>query len=114
MDPARRQQGWREILQLTLAREVILAKDGVDHIPGEHGYRALTATFVRDAALRARAEKLAYIAVHNHFGHLKAGFSRIDLDSHERGYPALRQLTGQVIGGLVLISHAAAGDLWRP
>jgi hypothetical protein len=97
-----------------LAREVILAQDGVDYIPGEHGYRALTATFVRDAALRARTEKLAYIAVHNHFGDLQVGFSRTDLASHERGYPALRQITGQVVGGLVLTSHAAAGDLWLP
>jgi hypothetical protein len=97
-----------------LAREVILAEDGVDYVPGKHGYRALTPTFVRDAAIRARDEKLAYIAVHNHFGDRTVGFSSTDLASHERGYPALRQITGQVVGGLVVTPHAAAGDLWLP
>jgi hypothetical protein len=69
---------------------------------------------VRDAAVRARDEQLAYIAVHNHFGDVTVGFSRTDMASHERGYPALRQITGQPVGGLVLTPRAAAGDLWLP
>ena len=97
-----------------LAREILLAQDGIDYIPGTHGYRALAPTFVRDAALRAREESLAYIAVHNHFGDVTVGFSSTDMASHERGYPALRQITNQVVGGLVLTPHAAAGDLWLP
>ncbi|WP_073839422.1 ThiF family adenylyltransferase [Micromonospora sp. CB01531] len=97
-----------------LARELIIAKDAVDYVPGETGYRALAPSFVRDAALRARDEGLAYLAVHNHFGDVTVGFSRIDLASHERGYPALRQITGQVVGGLVFTPQAAAGDLWLP
>ncbi|TPQ22590.1 ThiF family adenylyltransferase [Streptomyces sporangiiformans] len=36
------------------------------------------------------------------------------LVSHERGYAALRQISGQAVGGLVLTPHAAAGDLWLP
>jgi molybdopterin/thiamine biosynthesis adenylyltransferase len=95
-----------------LAREVLLARDGVDYVPGEHGHRALTATFVRDAVLQARARGLAYIAVHNHDSKYRVGFSRTDLQSHQRGYPALRQLTGQIVGGLVCTPYAAAGDLW--
>ncbi|OKI58018.1 ThiF family adenylyltransferase [Micromonospora sp. CB01531] len=97
-----------------LARELILAKDGVDYVPGETGYRALAPSFVRDAAVRARDEGLAYLAVHNHFGDVAVGFSPVDLASHERGYPALRQITGQVVGGLVFTPQAAAGDLWLP
>jgi molybdopterin/thiamine biosynthesis adenylyltransferase len=97
-----------------LAREVVLAQDGTDYVPGQTGYRALTPTFVRDAAVRARDERLAYIAVHNHFGDRSVGFSTTDLASHDRGYPALRQITGQIVGGLVLTPHAAAGDLWLP
>ncbi|SIR90280.1 ThiF family adenylyltransferase [Micromonospora avicenniae] len=97
-----------------LARELIIAKDGIDYVPGETGYRALAPSFVRDAAVRARNEGLAYLAVHNHFGDVRAGFSPIDLASHERGYPALRQITGQVVGGLVFTPQAAAGDLWLP
>ncbi|WP_238006123.1 ThiF family adenylyltransferase [Dactylosporangium sp. AC04546] len=97
-----------------LARELILAQDGVDYVPGQHGYRALAPTFVRDAAIRARDEHLAYFAVHNHFGDVVVGFSQTDMASHERGYPALRQITNQIVGGLVFTPYAAAGDLWLP
>ncbi|WP_039794477.1 ThiF family adenylyltransferase [Amycolatopsis alba] len=97
-----------------LARELILATDGVDYIEGTTGYRALKPEFVRDAALRARDEKLNYLAVHNHFGTTTVSFSPVDLASHERGYPALRKITRQTVGGLVLTSRAAAGDLWLP
>lgn len=97
-----------------LARELIPAADGIDYIEGTTGYRALAAEFVRDAALRARDEELAYIAVHNHFGTTTVSFSEVDLASHERGYPALRAITGQVVGGAVFTPQAAAGDLWLP
>lgn len=96
-----------------LARELFLAEDGVDYLPGQRGYRMLTAGFVRDKALIARDERLAYLAVHNHGGRDSVAFSSDDLRSHERGYPALRDLTkGQLIGGLVFAENAVAGDLW--
>jgi len=95
-----------------LGRELILAQDGIDYVPGTPGYHALSADFVRDAAVRARDERLAYLAVHNHPEADVVGFSGIALASHERGYSALRQLTGQIVGGLVLTPQAAAGDLW--
>jgi hypothetical protein len=97
-----------------LGRSLITAVDGADYVEGTTGYRALSAEFVRDAAIRARDEKLAYLAVHNHFGTTTVGFSGTDLASHERGYPALRQITGQVVGGVVFTPWAAAGDLWLP
>lgn len=97
-----------------LGRELLLAIDGVGYIDGTTGYRALSAAFVRDAALRARDERLAYIAVHNHLGTTTVGFSTVDLASHERGYPALNQITGQLVGAVVFTPQAAAGDLWLP
>lgn len=97
-----------------LATQVLLAEDGIDYVPGTHGHRALTATFVRDAALRARAGRLAYIAFHNHGGSTHVGFSGVDLDSHERGYPAIRKITGHTVGAVVCTPQAAAGDLWLP
>jgi molybdopterin/thiamine biosynthesis adenylyltransferase len=97
-----------------LARELLLATDGIDYIPGTTGHRALRPEFVRDAALRAGDEHLAYLAFHNHFGTTTVSFSITDMASHERGYPALQQLTGQVIGGLVFTPCATAGDLWLP
>lgn len=97
-----------------LGRELILAVDGVDYVPGHTGHRALAPGFVRDAIVRARDEKLSYLAVHSHLGDSTVSFSDIDLASHERGYPALRQIADQVVGALVLTPHAAAGDLWLP
>jgi hypothetical protein len=95
-----------------LAKDLVLAEDGRDYIPGERGYRALSAVFVANAARRARDRKLAYLAVHCHGGSGHVEFSEIDIASHERGYPALQQITGQIVGGLVIASGAVAGDLW--
>ena len=96
-----------------LVRNVFLAEDGVDYVPGQHGYRMLTADFVRDRALYCRDEHLAYLAVHNHFGRDQVEFSFDDFRSHERGYPALRDIVGgPIVGGVVFAENAVAGDLW--
>ena len=96
-----------------LAREVILARDGIDYVPGTRGYRQLTATFVRDAITRARDEDMAYLAVHNHGGAGEVAFSGDDMRSHERGYPALLDIAdGSPVGGLVVADGAIAGDIW--
>lgn len=96
-----------------LARRLLIAADGVDYVPGERGYRMLTADFVRDCALFCRDERLAYLAVHNHGGHDSVAFSSADMRSHERGYPALRDiLGGPIVGGVVFAEKAVAGDLW--
>jgi ThiF family len=98
-----------------LARAFFLARDGIDYVPGERGYRMLTAGFVTRHALYCRDEGLAYLAVHNHGGTDWVDFSRDDLASHERGYPALLDiLRGQPVGALVFARHAAAGDIWLP
>lgn len=98
-----------------LARDLFLARDGVDYVQGQYGYRMLTASFVRDRALYCRDEHLSYLAVHCHGGSDQVSFSPEDLASHERGYPALRDIVrGQVVGALVLARNAAAGDLWLP
>ncbi len=98
-----------------LARTVIRARDGEEYVPGERGYRMLTASFVRDQVLYCRDEKLAYVAVHNHTGWDRVEFSEDDLASHERGYPALLAiLRGQPAGAVVFAERAAAGDIWLP
>jgi molybdopterin/thiamine biosynthesis adenylyltransferase len=98
-----------------LARRLFLARDGIDYIPGQHGYRMLTAAFVRDCALDCAEEGLAYLAVHCHGGGDCVAFSGDDLASHARGYPALLDiLDGQPVGGLVFARNAVAGDLWLP
>ena len=98
-----------------LARELFLAEDGIDYLPGERGYRMLGAGFVTRHALWCRDERLAYLAIHNHAGTDSVGFSQDDFASHERGYPALLDiLRGQPVGALVFAHQAIAGDLWFP
>lgn len=96
-----------------LAREVFLAKDGIDYVPGERGYRMLRVEFVTRHALLCRDEGLAYLAIHNHGGTDWVDFSPDDLASHERGYPALLDiLRGQPVGALVFAQQAVVGDIW--
>nr|WP_235532898.1 ThiF family adenylyltransferase [Nocardioides sp. Root682] len=97
-----------------LGDQLLLAEEGKDYVPGVHGHRALTAEFVRDAALRARRDGLAYLALHNHGGTTEVAFSQVDMASHERGYPAIGRITKQVVGAVVCTPYAAAGDLWLP
>lgn len=98
-----------------LARTFVPARDGVDYVPGRRGYRVLRPEFVRDLILRARDERLVYLAVHNHAGAGSVAFSGTDLDSHERGYPALLDIArGLPVGALVLADGAVAGDIWWP
>ena len=98
-----------------VAREVHLAKDGVDYVPGKRGYRMLKAEFIQSRILRARDKRLAYLAIHNHGGTDSVGFSGDDMASHERGYPALLDIArGMPVGALVFARSAVAGDLWLP
>ena len=98
-----------------VAREVHLAKDGVDYVPGKRGYRMLKAEFIQSRILRARDRRLAYLAIHNHGGTDSVAFSGDDMASHERGYPALLDIArGMPVGALVFARSAVAGDLWFP
>jgi len=96
-----------------LVRDLVLARDGIDYVPGQFGYRALTADFVARCSDRAAREGLAYLAVHCHGGSDSVAFSPDDMRSHERGYPALLDITdGGPVGALVFAKSAAAGDIW--
>ena len=98
-----------------VARELHLAKDRLDYVPGKRGYRMLKAEFIQSKILRARDRRLAYLAIHNHGGTDSVGFSEPDMASHERGYPALLDIArGMPVGALVLARSAMAGDLWFP
>lgn len=97
-----------------LGRELFLASDGIDFVPAVRGYRRLTAEFVRTGIQHCRDQRLAYLAVHNHGGFDHVGFSGDDDRSHERGYPALLDISAQPVGALVLARSALAGDIWTP
>lgn len=96
-----------------LVRDVVPARDGVDYIEGDRGYRKLVPEFVADNISACADSGLAYIAVHNHRGKTSVGFSRTDLASHERGYPSLLDINdGVPVGALVFASESVAGDIW--
>ncbi len=96
-----------------LAREVFVAKDGIDYVPGKYGYRALTADFVARVSHHCAQENLCYLAVHCHEGDDFVGFSTADVKSHRRGYPALLDITrGGPVGALVFARKAVAGSIW--
>jgi len=96
-----------------LARTVIFPKKGTDWVPGNRGYRMITASFVRKRIRECRDERLIYLAVHNHGGNDSVAFSKIDLETHERGFPALLDVAnGMAVGGLVFARNAVAGDIW--
>ncbi|WP_245002793.1 HesA/MoeB/ThiF family protein [Rhizobium ruizarguesonis] len=98
-----------------LARDLFLARDGVDYVPGKRGYRMLKAQFIQRHILACRDEKLVYLAIHNHGGRGTVAFSPDDYASHERGYPALLDISaGNAVGALVFAAGAVAGDIWLP
>lgn len=98
-----------------LVRDVVIAADGIDYIPGDRGYRKLTPEFVLQVSDSCAEEGLAYLAVHCHGGVDSVRFSLTDLESHERGYPALLDITeSDAVGALVFAERAVAGDIWTP
>ncbi len=93
-------------------REVLPATDGKDYVRAR-GKHTLLAHFVSEKSGYCAGEKLAYLAVHNHWESDEVEFSPTDLTSHERGYPALLDITrGGPVGALVLAGRAVAGDIW--
>jgi len=94
-------------------REVHVARERIDYVKGKVGYRALTPQFIHKLITRARDERLVYLAVHNHGADWSVGFSHIDIQSHETGYPALLQIArGMPVGALVTGRHSMQADVW--
>lgn len=96
-----------------LARDLFIARDGIDYVPGTRGYRALTPAFVASCISYCADGNLCYLAIHNHGGSDCVQFSADDMASHERGYPALLDIAeGGPVGALVFAPNAVAGDIW--
>ena len=91
-----------------VARELHLAKDGVDYVPGKRGYRMLKAEFIQSKILRARDRRLAYLAIHNHGGTDTVGFSGIDMAS-PREVPGRSSNRSRLASALVLATAACKG-----
>ena len=98
-----------------LVQHVQPAEFGSDYVPGQYGHRALTPAFIHREIRQCRDSRLAYLAVHNHGSDRRVNFSRIDIESHERGYPALMDIgRGVPVGALVYGRRSVAADIWLP
>lgn len=98
-----------------LVREVHIARPGSDYVAGTIGYRALAPSFIHKHIVACRNERLVYLAVHNHDSDDYVGFSHIDIESHERGYPALLDIAeGMPVGALVFGHRSIEADIWLP
>src|SRR6185369_2046262 len=95
-----------------LTREVILAEDDVDYVPGLRGYKMFTAKFVAEKSDYCLENELGYISVHCHSGKDHVRFSGDDIASHKRCYPSLLDITGGPVGALVFAENAVAGEIW--
>lgn len=96
-------------------RHIEPAVFGRDYVKGKYGYRALDPTFIHRQITQCRDQRLAYLAVHNHDCDRHVNFSRTDLQSHDRGYPALRDIVkGMPVGALVFGRRSVAADIWLP
>lgn len=96
-----------------LVHDILYAVDGTDYIPGDRGYRKLSADFVLNTAESCAEDQLVYLAVHCHGGTDRVEFSDIDMASHQRAYPALLDITERpAVGALVFAHNAVAGDIW--
>lgn len=96
-----------------LVREVYPAKLGSDYVAGRIGYRALSPQFIHRHITACRDERMVYLAVHNHESDWNVGFSKVDIESHERGYPALLGIVkGMPVGALVLGKNSMQADVW--
>ncbi len=98
-----------------LARELFIAEEGRDYRSSTRGYKALQASFIHRCVTYCRDQRLVYLAIHNHGGYGSVGFSAVDYESHERGYPALLDIAaGMPVGALVFAQGAVELDLWFP
>ena len=98
-----------------LVQHVQPAEVGTDYVAGRYGYRALTPTFIHREILQCRDAGLAYLAIHSHGSDRHVEFSRVDIESHERGYPALLDIgRGVPVGALVYGRSSVAADIWLP
>lgn len=109
--------GWYEYagrIMLT-AREFRPARDGIDYTVSPELHGRLQPLFIDEVLSAAKSQRLAYVAIHNHLAHDSVNFSRVDMASHEYGYPTLSHLNkGLPVGAAVFGTNSLEVDIWMP
>lgn len=98
-----------------LGREIHLL-DEEEFIPGEHGYRQISAATLARLGNRAADEGLALLTCHSHPGAAnRVSLSGDDLDGHRRVFPHLLDIVdGRPVGGIAMGTESADGEIWIP
>lgn len=98
-----------------LARELWPAREPQDYCLSPSGYMGIQAPFIHRRITHCRDQRLVYLAIHNHGGSGAVAFSRVDFESHQKGYGALLDIAeGMPVGALVIADGALEADLWKP
>lgn len=86
-----------------------------EFVPGEYGYRQITARALARLGNHAADEGLAYVSCHSHPGATaRNALSHDDLDAHRRVFPHLLDIVGGPVAGIALGTASAAGEVWIP
>jgi hypothetical protein len=96
-----------------LGREIHLL-DETEFVPGEHGYRQISAATLARLGNRAAEEGVALVTCHSHPGATSSvSLSADDLAGHRRVFPHLLDIVdGRPVAGLAMGTESAAGELW--
>jgi molybdopterin/thiamine biosynthesis adenylyltransferase len=96
-----------------LGREIHLLGE-TEFIPGEHGYRQISAPTLARLGNRAAEQGLALVSCHSHPGATSVvSLSGDDLAGHRRIFPHLLDIVdGKPVAGLAMGTESAAGELW--
>jgi molybdopterin/thiamine biosynthesis adenylyltransferase len=103
----------RSAVTRLLGREIHLLGE-TEFIPGEHGYRQISAATLARLGNRAAEEGLALASCHSHPGATSTvELSGDDLAGHRRVFPHLLDIVdGKPVAGLAMGTESAAGELW--
>lgn len=109
--------GWSQAVDriILTVREFHPARDGIEYTLSPQMHGRIEPLFIDDCLSQAQEQGLCYIAIHNHLSVDWVAFSKVDLRSHEYGYPTLLRLNkGLPVGAAVFGANSIEVDIWMP
>lgn len=84
-----------------------------EFVPGERGYRQISARALARLGNRAADQGLALVSCHSHPGATtRNSLSHDDVAAHERVFPHLLDIVGGPVAGIAFGTESAAGEIW--